>query len=162
MKTLILIDIQKGLTKKALYNKSFFFDTVNRAIKTFRNSGSKIIFVQHNNNHLKQDTPDWELDERLDKQPDDIIIQKKHGNAFQETDLKKILTDPGITSITIGGLVSHGCVRATCLGGVAEGFETSLLNHGHTNWKKEAKALIEKTEKELTESGVKMEEVNNL
>lgn len=66
------------------------------------------------------------------------MIQKKHGDAFQDTDLKATLTDFGITSITVGGLVSHGCVKATCLVGLLEGFEISLLKNGHTNWNKDA------------------------
>ncbi|MFW6371713.1 MAG: hypothetical protein ACOC10_10985, partial [Bacteroidota bacterium] len=66
----------------------------------------------------------------------------EHGNAFQNTDLKTTLVDYGIYSITVGVLVSHGCVKATCLGGLSEGFEISLLKNGHTNWNKDADAKI--------------------
>ena len=160
MRALILIDIQNGLTqKKTLYNEKLFFDTVNSAIKAYRDSGSKIIFVQHNNNQLRRGTPDWEIDERIDKHENDKVIQKNHGNAFQNTDLKQILTDFKINSVTIGGLVSHGCVKATCIGGLAEGFEISLLQKGHTNWNKDARIKIVETEKELIKSGVSTDEI---
>ena len=100
MRALILIDIQNGLTKKkTLYNESVFFDTINSVIKLYRDSDFKIIFVQHNNNQLKNGTSDWEIDNRIDKQENDCVIQKKHGNAFQNTDLKTTLMNLGIKSI---------------------------------------------------------------
>ena len=163
MRALILIDIQNGLTKKkTLYNERVFFDTINSAIKSYRNSDFKIIFVQHNNNQLKKDTSDWEIDKRIDKQENDFVIQKKHGDAFQDTDLKATLTDFGITSITVGGLVSHGCVKATCLGGLSEGFKISLLKNGHTNWNKDPDTKIWETENELIKNGVIIKGIVNL
>lgn len=150
MKALILIDIQKGLTKrKILHNEKLFFDSINEAIKDYRNSDSKIIFVQHNNHQLKNGNSDWEIDERINKQKNDIIIQKNHGNAFQKTNLKELLWDSKIDHITIGGLTSHGCVKATCMRGIAEGFKTSLLENGHTNWNKDAETKILETERQI-------------
>ena len=155
MKALILIDIQNGLTKKkTLYNESIFFDTINTLIKSYRDSDFKIVFVQHNNNQLKDGSSDWEIDNRIDKQENDCVIQKKHENAFQDTDLKETLTNFGICSITVCGLVSHGCVKATCFGGLSEGFEVSLLKNGHTNWNKDAEIKISETENELVRAGV--------
>ncbi len=160
MKALILIDIQNGLTKKKmLHNERVFLDSVNAAIKAYRDSDFEIIFVQHNNNQLKNGSSDWEIDSRIDKQQNDCVIQKKHGNAFQDTDLKTRLARFEINSITVGGLVSHGSVKATCLGGLSEGFETSLLKNGHTNWNKDADTKIVETETELIKIGVKIEEI---
>ena len=97
-----------------------------------------MIFVQHNNKQLKYNSSDWEIDARIDKQETDIVLQKKHGNAFQKTNLNNILLENKIKTITVGGLVSHGCVKPTCLGGLSEGFEVSLLKNRHTNWNKDA------------------------
>ena len=150
MKALILIDIQNGLTrKKTLYKERLFIDTINSAIKEYRASGLKIIFVQHNNNQLKKGSYDWEIDERINRHENEIIIQKNHGNAFQKTNLKELLYDSQIDHIIIGGLTSHGCVKATFLGGIEERFKTSLLINGHTNWNKDAETKISETEKEV-------------
>lgn len=160
MKALILIDIQNGLTKtKNLYQEELFFYTINSAIEVYRKLGLKIIFVQHNNNQLQKDTLAWEIDQRVGKLENDWEIQKEHGNAFQDTGLKIVLSELGINQITVGGLVSHGCVKATCLGGLAEGYDISLLKNGHTNWNKDAKEKIEKTENELVKAGVKILDV---
>lgn len=158
MKALIVIDVQNGLTmKKPLYNKELFLNTINSAIKKYRKSEFKIIFIQHNNNQMQNGTDDWDIDQRLEKRNDDMVIQKHHGNAFQNTNLKQILNSLKVQNITICGLVSHGCIRATCLGALSEGFKTSLLKNGHTNWNKDAKVKIEQTENELKSRGVEIE-----
>jgi nicotinamidase-related amidase len=124
MKALLLIDIQKGLTKrKGLYNVSVFFDTVNDAIAQFRNAGNLIVFVQHNNKFLINGESDWEIDSRIEKRCDDKVVQKFHGNAFKGTDLKSVLEGFHIKEIVVCGLVSHGCVKATCIGGLSLGFK---------------------------------------
>lgn len=162
MKALIIIDIQNGLTKsKPLHNEQFFIKTVNKAIKTNRDSNYPIVFVQHINNLLQKDTQYWEIDRRLNKQKSDPVIQKKHGNAFQNTVLKTTLIELNVKQITLCGLSSHGCVKASCLGALSEGFETALLKHGHSNWNKDAEKKVLLTEKELIEKGVKIQEINN-
>lgn len=159
MKALVIIDIQNGLTKRALFHASSFFTTVAGAINEFRKSNSIIVFVQHNNLQLKNGTLDWEFDPRLEMGKSDIVIQKKHGNAFQETELESLLNHHGIDTVTICGLVSHGCVKATCIGSLEAGFKTGLLKNGHTNWNKDAEWKIAMTEAELIQKGVVMEEV---
>ena len=72
----------EGTTKKkVLYNEGLFLDTVNAAIKAYRDSDSKIIFVQHNNNQLKNGTSDWGIDQRIDKQERFILISKVQRNG---------------------------------------------------------------------------------
>ena len=157
MKALIVIDIQNGLTKrKTLFNEISFFDTVNEAIKKYHDKGYRVIYVQHNNRQLSRGTEDWEIDNRIIRNQDDRIIQKAHGNAFKNTDLESYLEENQINDILIAGLVSHGCVRATSIGGQERGFNTRLLKDGHTNWNKDAESKIRATEVELQKSGIQI------
>jgi hypothetical protein len=50
--------------------------------------------------------------------------------------------------------VSHGCVRATCLGGAALGLRVALLKDGHSNWAKDAGKKIDAVERELAAAGI--------
>ncbi len=163
MKALLIIDIQEGLTnKKGLYKSSLFFETVNKAIKKFREQKYMLIFVHHNNNQLKSGTKEWEIDKRIDKQKGDLILQKQHGNAFEKTELKSLLMQKNIKSLLICGMVTHGCIRASCLGSINEGFDTCLLSNGHTNWNKDAESKISLTESELDKAGVKIVNVHDI
>lgn len=157
MKALLLIDIQKGLTnRKGLYNKSIFIDTVNDTIHKFRESGNLIVFLQHNNKQLKYGENNWEIETKIDKRNEDIIFQKEHGNAFEKTDLDSTLKKHNIEEIFVCGLVSHGCIKLTCIGGINSGYKTNLIMNGHTNWNKDAELKINATESELRQIGVKI------
>jgi nicotinamidase-related amidase len=157
MKALLLVDIQKGLTnKKGLYNDLLFFETVNFAVEKYRDFGYSIIFIQHNNKQLINGTTDWEIDSRINKMHTDHVLHKQYGNAFEKTELKLILENKNIQEILVCGLVSHGCVKSTCIGGLSEGFETNILANGHTNWNKDAEIKISSTESELSRLGVKI------
>ena len=61
----------------------------------------------------------------------DIIIHKTHGNAFEGTDLGEELDSRGIRNIIITGLVTNGCIRATCIGGYELGYRVILVEDGH-------------------------------
>ena len=143
MKALLVVDIQNALTeKKGVYQISTVIDNVNDAIKKYREKGYLIVFVQHNNIQLKNGTAKWAIDSRLYKTNDDLVVQKSRGNAFNKTDLETILRKNNVEEILVCGMVTHGCVRATCKGGLACGFKTALLKNGHTNWNKNASEKI--------------------
>ena len=159
MKALLVIDIQNGLTKKKiLQDFSLFIHTINHSINTCRETGDLLVFVQHNNKQLKEFTEEWEIDDRIDKRDSDLTIQKFHGNSFSKTNLETILHKNNINEIIVCGLVSHGCVKATCLGGLKSGFITALLKNGHTSWAVENKTNLVETE--LIDKGVKIVEFN--
>ena len=159
MKALLIIDIQNGLTKKKdLHDFSLFVNTINHSINACRKTGDLLVFIQHNNKQLKEFTEEWEIDNRIDKEDNDLTVQKLHGNAFLDTNIESILRENNISKIIVCGLVSHGCVKATCLGGLKLGFETTLLKNGHTNWDKNAKIKINLVETELIDKGVKIVE----
>lgn len=163
MKAMLIIDIQEGLTnKKGLYKTSLFFETVNSAIKKYREQKQMLIFVHHNNNQLRSGTKEWEIDKRIDKREEDIILQKQHGNAFEKTELKSLLLQKNIKELLVCGMVTHGCIRATCLGGINEGFDTYLLSNGHTSWNKDAELKISLTESDLGKAGVKLLDVKDI
>ena len=160
MKALLVIDIQNGLTKKRpLHEFSIFVNEVNNSIKAYREAEYLIVFFQHNNKQLKELTDDWKIDDRIDKRDSDLTIQKNHGNAFLETNLKTILSEMNIKEIVVCGLVSYGCVRATCLAGLKLGFQTALLKNGHTNWNKDAANKKKLIEAELFEKGIEVIEI---
>lgn len=160
MKALIVIDIQNGLTmKKNLYNDTIFINTVNLAISKFRKSENMVIFVQHNNKILSKGSFDWQLDDRLNFKMEDQVFQKEHGNTFTNIELVNLLKENNIKEIVMAGLVTHGCIRYSCLGGIKEGFKVSILKNGHTSWNIDAKEQIECLELELAELNVSVLEV---
>lgn len=157
MKALLVIDVQKGLTvKNQLFQEDLFIKKVNEIIYQFRKDNLPIIFIQHNNKFLEHDTPDWEIDDRIDYSFLDHTIQKIHGDAFRATDLKNILEERGINEVYICGIASHACVKYTCFGCIANGFDCVLVHDAHTCWNRNAEELIQQTENQLLDMGVKI------
>lgn len=100
-------------------------------------------------------TSDWEIDDRVTRCSTGIVLQKKHGNAFTDTELHTILTSKKVEEILVCGLSTQHCVKATCLGGVKNGYSVSILKNGHSNWTKDAENMVTKTESDLNFMGVK-------
>ena len=162
MRALLLIDIQKGLTARSLYEKENFINTVNDAIQIYRSTNDLIVFVQHENKQLVYGTKDWKIDNRIMINTKDKVFAKTKGDAFSNEDLVSFLKEQNVVEVLIGGLVTHGCIRHTCLGGIKADFSISLLKGGHSNWEKDAMDKIIKTEKSLTESDIEVIELTDI
>ena len=154
MKALLVVDVQKDLVDRKLFQKERFIERIEGTIRKFREMNQLVVFIQHNNSFLKYGTDAWKISEKLVVEKSDPIVQKKHGNAFEKTDLKGILNEHHVNEVVICGLVSHGCVRATSIGAKNEGLDVKLLKNGHSNWAKDAEDKIQKVESELEKKGI--------
>jgi nicotinamidase-related amidase len=153
---LLVVDVQVGLVAKKLYAKDEMLATVEGAIRAYRDAGELVVFVQHCGGAVRRDTAGWEILPALDRRPEDPLVLKTQGNAFLKTELGGVLEERGVREILVCGLVTHGCVRATCLGGLAQGLRVRLLEGGHSNWAKDAKDKIDAVEAELARAGVEI------
>jgi len=72
-------------------------------------------------------SPWVEIDHRLEVQPQDRIVRKKHGSAFFGTDLDVQLRDLGVDSLLIAGCVTSGCVRASAVDAAQHGFRPAVV-----------------------------------
>ncbi|MEC7564449.1 MAG: isochorismatase family protein [Planctomycetota bacterium] len=72
------------------------------------------------NRKLKWDVSDdgegdlFELDDRLNRQPDEMIIRKRFASAFKGTALSEILASLDIDTLVVCGVSTSHCVYATC------------------------------------------------
>jgi maleamate amidohydrolase len=58
----------------------------------------------------------------LEPADDEFVISKQYPSAFFGTSLAATLTAAGIDSLIITGLTTSGCIRATCIDTVSNGF----------------------------------------
>jgi len=154
---LLIIDVQKGLFSKPtpIYKVDELIQNINSLIDQWRVAGGMIVFVQHSNNKLLiKYSSDWQLHPDLKINGTDLIIHKVHGNAFEETELNEILKARGIQTMVVTGLVTQGCVRATCIGAHDLGYRVILVEDGHSNYNKDAKKIIEEWNQKLSEGQV--------
>ncbi len=159
---LIIIDMQKGLFKKerGIFNESSLLNNINKLIKKQKSTNLPIIFTQHNNNQLKQGTAKWEIHESLIINKDDFVIQKTKGDAFIDTELNNILLKNKVKKIIVLGLVSNGCVKATCIGGLKNSYKVVLVKDAHSSWSKDAMSIIEKVNLSMAEKNIELLETS--
>ena len=82
--------------------------------------------------HCVADTPGAELHPALDARRVDVVVDKGRDPAtegysgFDGTDLAALLRERGIDRVTVAGLATDYCVRATALDALREGFAVIL------------------------------------
>jgi maleamate amidohydrolase len=67
------------------------------------------------------------VDARLDMQPSDILLVKKYASCFFGTDLVLRLNSRRIDTLIITGCTTSGCVRATAVDAVQNGFRPMVV-----------------------------------
>ncbi len=156
---LLIIDVQRGLFQKAtpIYRAEELLKNINTLVKEARHAGVLVVYVQHSDNlALIKGSDEWQLHPQLKYQKIDSLIQKEHGNAFEGTDLRKILDDRSVNKLVVTGLVTHGCVRATCLGAQKLGYHVTLVSDAHSNYHEKAAQLIVEWNQKLLAQKVKL------
>lgn len=160
MKALLVVDIQNMASQRDdLFHQSIFMEKVNSAIEYFEMQGLPVIYIQHNNKNMISGTSNWLIDDRVRRVEGAPVVQKFHGDAFIDTNLKEILIDKEVDEVMVCGLISNGCVKFTCLGALREGFTVHLLKDGHSTLGKDAEYKIVRSESELQKAGVSIVEM---
>jgi nicotinamidase-related amidase len=162
MNALLVIDAQNGLMSRQIHNKELLIETLRKAIDIYRKRSELVVFVQHTNSQMAENTQAWAVVDELGVGPDEVCITKKTSDAFGNSALASLLRERTVDTITTCGLVTHGCVAATSLGGLKNGFGVRLLRNGHSLWGKDAEAKIASTEAELAEKGVTIVAIDEL
>ena len=151
---MLIIDVQRSLFEKStpIYRAEQLLDTICSLAERAHSAGVPVFYIQHSNDSfLLAGTDGWQLHPRLSPKENDILLGKKHGNAFEETDLDAQLEAKNIGTVVITGLVTHGCVRATCLGAHELGYRVILVADGHSSYHKQAGKLIAEWNQKLGE-----------
>ncbi len=76
---------------------------------------------------LRAGTPDTEVASALGRLPDEPLITKKYASSFFGTDLLSRLNSQRIDTLLITGCTTSGCVRATAVDAIQNGFRPMVV-----------------------------------
>jgi len=76
---------------------------------------------------LAKDTDGHEIDPRLDFRPSDSLLLKKYASCFFGTDLVPRLNSRRVDTLIIVGCTTSGCVRASAVDAVQNGFRPMVV-----------------------------------
>lgn len=156
---LLVVDVQQGLfeTPKPVYKADELLENINTLIDRAHAEEVPVIYIQHCGEEiLLKGTPAWEIHSNLRPLNKDTIVLKRHPNAFEETSLEGVLKAKQVNKLVITGLVTHGCVKATCLGALSLGYEVVLVEDAHSNLSKQAATIIEAWNQKLVKKGAEL------
>ncbi|HOU16235.1 MAG TPA: isochorismatase family cysteine hydrolase [Anaerolineae bacterium] len=156
---LLVIDVQEGLFKKStpVYKAADLLENIIALVERAHESDVPVFYIQHSDaRNLVKGSADWQLHAELHPQNRDYIIHKQHGNAFEDTPLEETLRSLHVDTVVVTGLVTHGCVKATCLGARELGYNVILVQDGHSSFSKDAADLIEKWHEKLSAKQVQV------
>ena len=143
---LLVIDVQQGLFHKStkLYRADELLATINALVERAHAAGAPIFYVQHASEKvLPWGSEDWQLHPELHPTAADHIVHKLKSNAFEGTELDGKLAALEVGAVVVMGLVTHGCVKASCIGAHDLGYRVVLVADGalmpvrstSTSWK---------------------------
>jgi maleamate amidohydrolase len=114
-------------------------EATNRLLAVARSRGAPVIFTTIGYDPSGRDGGIWlqkfpalielqvgertaEIDPRLERREDEIVVMKKGASAFFGTNLSAILVAQGIDTVVLCGATTSGCIRATAIDLLQYGF----------------------------------------
>ena len=152
---LLVIDVQAGLfaKKTPILHAEALLANIEALVARARRDGVPVFYVQHTGVGLVQGSEGWQLHPRLQPAAGEPIIGKCHPSALKGTPLCDELQRRGVTRLVVTGLVSHGCVRATCVDALQKGYQVVLVADGHSNFSPKAAEIIAEANEKLAAAG---------
>jgi maleamate amidohydrolase len=78
--------------------------------------------------NILQTSSEWvKINSKINKQPNELIIEKQWPSAFFKTQLVTQLEKNAVDSIVVVGLTTSGCVRATVVDGLQHNFPVFVV-----------------------------------
>lgn len=127
---LVVIDVQNAfIPRMDQSNKETSMEIINYMIQLFRTNGYPVIRVYHSAPEwgVKPDTEPFEYPASVAVTKDDPKVIKTYGDAFNKTDLDKILKEKGVNTLFLCGLSATGCVLSTYIGAANHDYKAFFI-----------------------------------
>jgi nicotinamidase-related amidase len=128
---LLVIDVQKGVVE-GNYDRDAVVANVSTLVDKAREAKVPVVWVQHSDPGLAIDSDEWQIVEELRPAPREPRVQKTYPDAFEDTDLESVLEGLEVGRLVISGAQTDECIRSTLHGGVARGYDATLVSDAHT------------------------------
>ena len=127
----VIIDVQVDVMAAA-YERDTVVATLNTLVGRAREAQVPVIWVQHSDAGMERGSESWQIVPELSPSPDEPVIDKLYGDAFEGTNLEDELLGRGIGRLVIAGAQTDACVRSTLHGAFTRGYDVTLVHDAHT------------------------------
>ena len=127
----LVVDFQVG-TVADTYHRDEVQAKLKELVAKARAAGVPVIWVQDVAEGREPGSEAWQIVSDLGPLPEEPRVQKRYGDAFEETDLSELLAAGRIGRLYVAGAQSDACVRSTIHGAFTRGYDTILVGDAHT------------------------------
>jgi nicotinamidase-related amidase len=128
---LLVIDVQARVVAEA-HDRDAVVANIAALVARARRAGAPVVWVQHSDEQLAKGSDDWALVPELAPAAGEPRIDKRYGDAFEDTPLEAVLADLGVGRLVVAGAETDACIRATVHGAFTRGYDVTLVSDGHT------------------------------
>ena len=129
---LMVIDVQNGVVAHSI-NRDATVETIRGLVDRARAEDVPVVWVQHSDDDaLTVGSDAWQYVPELERRDDEPLVPKRHGDAFEATDLEPVLAERGVGRVVVTGTQTDECIRATLHGAFVRGYDTTLVSDAHT------------------------------
>ncbi|MBE6758550.1 MAG: isochorismatase family protein [Ruminococcaceae bacterium] len=124
--TLLITDVQCGITTDRLHECDRFLSAVRRLISDARENGVEVVYIRHDDGVgtvLEKDTPGYEIYPDFAPLEGERVFDKNVSSPFRSSGLLEYLRQKGEEQIMVTGLFTEYCIDATVKCGFEHGFE---------------------------------------
>lgn len=128
---LLVVDVQNDVMAKA-YHRDEVIANISTLIDRARAQLVPVIWVQHADDNLPQDSDGWRYVSELQRLESEPLVHKKYNDSFEDTTLESELAQRGVGRLVVTGAQTDACIRATIHGAFTRGYDTLLVSDAHT------------------------------
>ena len=129
-RVLLIVDVQRQVVEKAWHR-----DAVVATIKTLVDAARPVVpvvWVRHSSEQMPIGSDGWQIVDELAPLPNEPIVEKLYGDAFEATDLEALLTKLDAREVIVCGAQTDACIISTLFGGFVRGYDVTLISDAHT------------------------------
>jgi nicotinamidase-related amidase len=128
---LLVVDVQNGVVEGA-HGRDAVVTNVGSLVDKARREQVAVVWVQHSDDELARGSDEWRIVPELVPDDAEPLIEKKYGDAFEETDLESVLSALEVGRLVVVGAQTDACIRSTLHGALVRGYDSILVKDAHT------------------------------
>jgi nicotinamidase-related amidase len=128
---LLVIDVQNGVVDGS-FERDRVVANIGGLVARARREGIAVVWVRHSDDGLAFGSDAWQIVPELVPDAAEAVVEKRYGDAFEDTDLEKVLAGLGAGRLVVVGAQTDVCIRSTLHGALVRGYDATLVSDAHT------------------------------
>lgn len=128
---LVVVDVQVGVMNNA-WDAARVIGNIARAVERARAENIPVLWVQHTDEEMPTDSPQWQWVPELVPAAGEPRIHKHFNSSFEQTTLSEELAALEVSHIVLAGAATNWCIRATAYAALDRGYDLTLVSDAHT------------------------------